>query len=390
MTVDSWLTSHPVFASRLGSTKPSAVYQPDDEASLRDALADAAARSLPLLPVGGGRHTPCLDDRPFAVLSTERLNAIQALDQSSGVIKVGAGISVGALEEALRAAGLTLSHLGPLPNDATWGGLLSRAWPMTPVMHSPDIRSVCVALDAYTSADERFHYTPSPRKSSGPDLRGMFLGAEGQRGVISTLWLAAADLPEQTLRLRASAPTRAPLLAALRDATRDGLRHHHSALFDDKLGATLVIEIAAGPRLVALAAKQITGCLQRHGLTPEEVPETLYPNDDVREAVADPIGATLNVPTAMFSGQASYDVIDRALAASTHRALITHAQAYGAHVVLFGAADAEVLEALRALPWGWSRPCAPVDAEPRWLTRWRDDVDPLWLSPSSFTRRGGR
>lgn len=110
------------------------------------------------------------------------------LDAVSGIARVSADVGWGALRALLAPTGWSLQRSALYPAEATLGALLEGRWGGASPQHAGDLRQSVVSLVA-THGGERYEYTPAPRKSSGPDLRYLFIGGEGGVGRIEEVGL---------------------------------------------------------------------------------------------------------------------------------------------------------------------------------------------------------
>lgn len=172
------------YASR-ALPEPVTEHWPQTGAELGELLAERDERDPPLLCVGAGLHLDpsALGERVFEVVRTEGCDRLLGLDRRSGIVRVEAGMRWRTLQEALAVDGFGLTHYALQCDEATVGGLLSRRHPMPRALFGGDVREGVVALQAMTPG-EPYRYLPAPRKSSGPDMRYLFMGGQGALGVI--------------------------------------------------------------------------------------------------------------------------------------------------------------------------------------------------------------
>lgn len=147
------------------------------------------------------------------VLETTRLDRIVKIDQESMVVEVGAGVIGGALERTLKSHGLTLGHYPQSMEISTVGGWLATS---SAGQASPGfglIEDRVVGLEAVLGDGSILTIPPAARSSAGPDLKLLFIGAEGRLAVVTKVFLACSpawrrprwqafrfDRFEQTLR----------------------------------------------------------------------------------------------------------------------------------------------------------------------------------------------
>lgn len=173
---------------------PGREYWPQDAGELREVILDAADEDTPRLLLGDGQHlrSAVIGERSYDVVRTQQCNRILSVDRESKLVRVEAGIRWSDLQNELAERGLSLERYALYPSTATVGGLLSRHHPVHREMWDGDIRTFCCALSAVTPRDDDYRYIAAPRKSAGPDLRYLHVGAEGVYGAILDATLIGA------------------------------------------------------------------------------------------------------------------------------------------------------------------------------------------------------
>ncbi len=173
---------------------PSTEYWPQDAGELREIILDAGKRDTPRLLLGDGQHlrSAVIGERSFDVVRTQQCKRIISVDRESKIVRVEAGIRWSELQDELLERGLSLARYALYPSTATVGGLLARRHPVHREMWDGDIRTQCCALSAVTPRDDDYRYIAAPRKSAGPDLRYLHVGAEGVYGAILDATLIGA------------------------------------------------------------------------------------------------------------------------------------------------------------------------------------------------------
>lgn len=249
------------------------VCTPESITELQDFVTEAHARAQALHVTGAGTHTrPGLRDEAAAILDMTGLKTLRDLDRKSALAHVEVGITLGELERSVASEGFTLAHWGPLPEGATVGGLLSRFWPVAPVVSCPDLRASCIGLTAFFGPGQRYHYLPAPRKASGPDLRGWFIGAEGRAGVITEAWLGLARRPERDAHLVLDLDSLQGAIDAIIHLLRGGVRARHVGLHIEAEHIRLCWTLGGVAPLVELWEHQIEDAFQALGATFELAP----------------------------------------------------------------------------------------------------------------------
>lgn len=180
--------------------RPQSEWWPQDAGELREALHDA---TRPRLLLGDGQHlrAPAIGGPTFDVIRTEQCRRIVSVDRESKLVRVECGMRWGELQVELAERGLSLERYRLYPTTATVGGLLSRFSAVHRELWDGDLRTGCVALTGATGAADStdYRYLPAPRKASGPDLRWLFMGAEGAFGAILDATLVVSAPSEARL-----------------------------------------------------------------------------------------------------------------------------------------------------------------------------------------------
>ncbi|WP_230467739.1 FAD-binding oxidoreductase [Lujinxingia vulgaris] len=181
---------------------------------------DAAGRAYVL--VGDGQHLRYSLAGAVA-LRTEGMDRILSIDRHSGLVQAEAGVRWRDLQDALYAEGLSAGGYALMPSTATLGGLLARFRPGPKTLGMGSLRDGCVALSAFSPKSGSYEYLAAPRKAAGPDLRYLFIGAEGRHGPILEATLVARRPLESELLIFEGLGL-AEALALLEAVYRAGLR----------------------------------------------------------------------------------------------------------------------------------------------------------------------
>jgi glycolate oxidase len=185
---------------------PAYVVRPGSAEEIAAVVRLANEYRIPITPRGGGsaQEGGCQSEGGI-VLETLRLNRILSIDESAGTVTAEAGITFVKLMAELEKRGW---KIGIAPSGAmagTPGAHVSR-----PGVGWGNIKYVCqgdqvIALKAVLPTGEIIstgtranpHARPFFRYALGPDLAGLFIGAEGAFGILAEITLRMYPWPKQ-------------------------------------------------------------------------------------------------------------------------------------------------------------------------------------------------
>ncbi|HXA30293.1 MAG TPA: FAD-binding oxidoreductase [Candidatus Angelobacter sp.] len=251
---------------------PDCVVWPRTEEEVVGVLRVCAALGVPVVPFGAGTGVcgAVVASRGGVALDLKRLDAILGWDLDSGHVTCRPGIRGIALEEAALERGLTLGHYpSSLPLSTVGGFVATRSVGQLSTRYGridDMVAGMRVALPDGTLVELR----PQPSTGVGPDLRRLFLGSEGQFGVILQVTLRLHPLPEHRRDAAFRFADFATGVGAIREAMQAGLRPSLLRLYDaddtnlqvDHLGigsggGCLMLTSCEGRRAVADAEAEV-------------------------------------------------------------------------------------------------------------------------------------
>jgi alkyldihydroxyacetonephosphate synthase len=179
---------------------PDAVARPRDAAGVRGILDLARATGSRVIPYGGGTSVVggvsvrrSLD--PVITVDLGDMSGIGALDERSGLVTAGSGITGPALADYLSDRDLTIGHEPQSWELATIGGWVAA--------RGSGLRSFGVgrienlfAGGSLEAPAGTLDMAPFPASAAGPDLRQLVLGSEGRLGILTDVILRTTPLPE--------------------------------------------------------------------------------------------------------------------------------------------------------------------------------------------------
>jgi alkyldihydroxyacetonephosphate synthase len=138
--------------------------------------------------VAAGRSGVCGGSLPVhggVVLDVRSLDAVADIDHESLIADVATGVFGRALEDTLRADGLTLGHWPQSVDISTVGGWLACRGAGQLSTRYGKIEDMVVGLDVVLADGTVVHTGGAPRAAVGPDLTQLFVGSEGTLAVIT-------------------------------------------------------------------------------------------------------------------------------------------------------------------------------------------------------------
>ncbi len=175
---------------------PSVVVRPRDTAEVAAILEWAQENAIAVVPFGGGSSVVRgIEPDGAVVLDLERLNSISDVDEKSGLVTAGAGVTGPALRDHLASAGYLLGHEPQSVDISTVGGwVATRACGQLSAKYG-GIEDLVRGLEAVLPGGRIVRTKTAPRRSTGPDLAGLLIGSEGALGVVTEVTLRVFPLP---------------------------------------------------------------------------------------------------------------------------------------------------------------------------------------------------
>lgn len=216
------------------STRAACVVRPASIGDVQAVLRTASQAGLPVAPYGAGSGV-CggfLPDARTIVVDMRRMNRLIDVDEISLTARVQAGMMGHHLEAALNERGYSMGHFPQSIELSTVGGWVSTRAAGQFSSRYGSIEDMLLGLEVVLANGERVTIKPSPRRSAGPDLRHLFLGAEGTLGVIAELTVRIFPTPESRRLLSFSFADFETGLEAIRQIVRAGWRPPVLRLYD--------------------------------------------------------------------------------------------------------------------------------------------------------------
>ena len=201
---------------------PDVVVRPGSEDEVTAILRAAVSSDAVVIPFGGGSsisgslEAAVAETRPVISVDLVRLDKLLAIDGSSRLARVQAGVFGPHLEQQLGAQGYTFGHFPDSFTHSTLGGWIATRSSGMQSDRYGDIADMTKGLRVVTPSGTLVT-RPVPTTSTGPSIREMVLGSEGRLGLITEATVHVRRIPERRTILGYLFPSFAGGLAAMRD-----------------------------------------------------------------------------------------------------------------------------------------------------------------------------
>jgi alkyldihydroxyacetonephosphate synthase len=254
-------------AGRIG-TFPDGVAYPADSSEVQALLRLAQQQGMRLIPYGGGTSVaghinPLPGPEPVLTVDLTRLARLLALDETSRLATVEAGIRGPALEAELRSRGYTLGHFPQSFDYSTLGGWIATRSSGQQSYYYGRIEQLFAGGEVET-LHGRWVLPPLPASAAGPDLRHLVLGSEGRFGVITQAVVRVQPVAERESFYGIFFPNWTAGEAAVRALAQSGVQASMLRL-SDAVETDVTLALSGQERLVAWAERG----LRAFGFGPE-------------------------------------------------------------------------------------------------------------------------
>lgn len=230
-----------------------AVVRPGATAEVAAVVSACAEASVPVIPQGGNTGlvaggVPAEHSYPLPiVLSTRRLTRLDPIDEVSGQVTVGAGVTLGDLHRYVAEHGWEYGVDLAARDSATVGGTVATNAGGIRVIAHGMTRAQVVGIEAVLPDGSIVeHLAGLPKDNTGYDLASLLTGSEGTLGVITAvrLRLHRPHAPSSVALLGVSTYDEA--LALMRTAVRPGYTLL-AAEVTDRTGVELAMRMSGLP-----------------------------------------------------------------------------------------------------------------------------------------------
>jgi alkyldihydroxyacetonephosphate synthase len=151
-----------------------------------------------VVPYGGGSGVCGAIQVPegAVVISTAKLSGLVTLDSENLLASFRAGTNGMEAEKRVREDGLTIGHWPQSIDVSTVGGWVATRAAGQFSSGYGNIEDLVMALEVVLPDGAVLQTRCTPRASSGPDLRQLFLGSEGTLGIVTEVTFSLRPLPD--------------------------------------------------------------------------------------------------------------------------------------------------------------------------------------------------
>lgn len=215
--------------------RPLAVAWPENSEEVAKLVRLCNELSIPFVPYAGGSGVTggaicegCL------VIDVKRMNRVLFLSLEDSYVVVESGILLRKLEEFLNEKGLTLRHIPQSYPEAAVGGLIATLSTGQYSTKYGGIEDLVMDIEAIAPDGSILPMRRNivPRASTGPNLKSLFLGSEGQLGVITKAALKVFPIPPHDYKRAYTFESFEDGIKAMREIILSGLTPAVARLYD--------------------------------------------------------------------------------------------------------------------------------------------------------------
>ena len=216
------------------SQPPRCVVFPESTEEVATVLRIANGHGIAVVPYGLGSGV-CGGVRPgdqAVVLDLSRMAAVLETQKEALTVRVQPGMRGSDLESFLEKQDLTLGHFPQSIEVSSVGGwVATRASGQLSTRYG-NTEDIVLALEVVLADGRGVRTFPSPRSSTGPDLKNLLLGSEGTLGVVTEITFKVWPKPAFRVGTAYRLPSWEDGLEITRELLQDGWRPAVLRLYD--------------------------------------------------------------------------------------------------------------------------------------------------------------
>lgn len=197
-------TQEEMFAIKYGRLGriPDVVVYPTTEDEVAGLVAAADAHNVVLIPFGGGTNVTdalrCRDDESRMVVSVDmrRMNRVRWIDKENMMACIEAGAVGRHIMTTLSKYGVTMGHEPDSVEFSTLGGWIATNASGMKKNKYGNIEDIVLDVTVVGRDGKLERAKPSPRESTGIDMRRLLFGSEGTLGIVTSAIVKIFPLPE--------------------------------------------------------------------------------------------------------------------------------------------------------------------------------------------------
>lgn len=197
-------TQEEMFAIKYGRLGriPDVVVYPMNEDEVSCLVAAADAHNVVLIPFGGGTNVTdalrCRDDEKRMVVSVDmrRMNRVRWIDKENMMACIEAGAVGRHIMQTLAKYGVTMGHEPDSVEFSTIGGWIATNASGMKKNKYGNIEDIVLDVTVVGREGKIERAKPSPRESTGIDMRRLLFGSEGTLGIVTSAIVKTFPLPE--------------------------------------------------------------------------------------------------------------------------------------------------------------------------------------------------
>jgi alkyldihydroxyacetonephosphate synthase len=236
------------------SARPLCVVSPTAVDQVCATVEYANRHRLPVVPFGAGSGVcgGVLPPDGAIVVDLRRMNTILELNETALLVRVQTGMMGNAFEAQLNEVGYSMGHFPQSIDVSTVGGWVSTRAAGQYSTRYGSIDDILLALEVVLPDGRLLRTKVGPRSATGPDLRELFLGAEGTLGVVTEATMRIFPRPESSVGQSYSFASMDDGLEAIRRITRAGWKPPVVRLYDGIETARLFTAASTGSNCLLL------------------------------------------------------------------------------------------------------------------------------------------